>query len=724
MEVLFLYLKQYGPFREQEFNFTSNHIFKYEKCTHKLSYQNFPVLPEKFFSNKKDLSGNIQISALVGNNGSGKTSVAQIITKILLQDEDIFEHILIFKIENTFYMSCLLLPSDPSNALIEKISQLDQQKNSYNLQDERKKLQDTPLGIHIVSPGSQYRDVPSAWNQIKEITKSSVYEQEYNRFIKKYAPSIAKVSFDELKGISCFAGEIKDYKLDNNNAFKIIYHSNFYNTTDNWAHLENYSNDSATVEFLNISTTSFLYNAYEKYLNPTQGEESTSRYIQTEMFRKYELLSQSKFLAREKTFCKKINLPIGIRIEANSNDWNRWLRDYKSSCLPLSEIEEYLRKISKYKEDIFFSALNFWKEFFMAIFGNWAYYHTLNKNIRIKWHNPDRIRKFFEELDDSLSCYFDYNSNPDPEQESKGLPLFVEELFQKYIDDKLLFEAENQDGILFTNLTPSLSDIYQLICLLNKYIFDKKAPYIEINEKTLEDFEKIWELHDRIATITSFLSAEYTPSPSSGEISVLSMYTRLYNALRDYYDIRCKTNVIIFLDETEITMHPELQRTIISDLITFCTEFVPNYSIHMMFLTHSPILLSDIPIGNVCFLCKNKVENKSEVVKNREINNTFGCNIFELFKNSFFLDNGTMGEFSQTKINNILTKVNADSLLNFSESDLLVTRQIGDEIIREYIEQLIMNKCDDENIIKLLIEKYQKYTSELQKKLGEKNDKN
>ena len=717
MEILFLYLKDHGPFLDQELNFTSNHKFKYDRQDHTLLYQPLSTLPAKFFSQEQEHSGNMQISAIVGNNGSGKTTIAQAIANILLKDTNQFEHILILKMGNAFYMSCLLLPN-VDDALLEEISLSDKEINKYDLEEEKRKLNSHRYGAQCVGRGSQYRDVRYDWERIQGLSGSK-YKQEYKRFVCKYSQAIEKISFQKLKTISFFDGDILTYDTKIQDAATIIYHSNFYNTTDNWWHTKQWMCKCDSAEFFNISTTSNLHNSVEIYINPTTGQAISGRYSQTEMYRKYELLQQARFLAKEKTFCKKFSLPMGVRIEANSSDWNRWVSDYTEGKTVLSKnsIDEFLKKISEFKGDILFTALNFWKEFFVSIFGNWAYYHTRDQNVKFQWQHPDRIKTFFEKLLNCIGNYFNYNCNPDPDREPRGMVSFVNEVFQEYIKEESLLDAKSNDGVKFANLTPSLNDIYQLIIILDKYSVERQAPYIELRDETLEDFEKIWRMHDRIATITSFLSAEYTPSPSSGEISYLSIYARLYNVLSAISNKK----ILVFFDETEITMHPELQRTIVCNLIEFFATFASDYDINMFFLTHSPILLSDIPIGNVCFL--RKKEKQSKVIERHGLNNTFGCNIFELFKDSFFLDKGTIGEFSRWKINSILKKIGDNHPENISNADLQAISQIGDDIIRRYIENYLASKCRDTRIIKQLVAMYKARTAELEKKLGACDDK-
>ncbi|MCH4895853.1 hypothetical protein E0494_03980 [Marinilabiliaceae bacterium JC040] len=99
-------------------------------------------------------------------------------------------------------------------------------------------------------------------------------------------------------------------------------------------------------------------------------------------------------------------------------------------------------------------------------------------------------------------------------------------------------------------------------------------------------------------------------------------------------------------DEIELYYHPELQRTFIKDLLDRISlvEFKHIRGINCIFITHSPFILSDIPLSNILILDSEGISINEKVV------NTFGANIHDLLKNSFFLHNGAMGEFAKEKI--------------------------------------------------------------------------
>ncbi|WP_036154689.1 AAA family ATPase [Maribacter forsetii] len=110
-------------------------------------------------------------------------------------------------------------------------------------------------------------------------------------------------------------------------------------------------------------------------------------------------------------------------------------------------------------------------------------------------------------------------------------------------------------------------------------------------------------------------------------------------------------NISIILDEIEIYYHPDMQRELTSNILSALENIKENgeigiESIHIIFLTHSPFILSDIPSSNILRLNNGKAKTIEQ--------QTFGANIHDLLANDFFLKKGFMGEFAKEKIKEII----------------------------------------------------------------------
>lgn len=105
--------------------------------------------------------------------------------------------------------------------------------------------------------------------------------------------------------------------------------------------------------------------------------------------------------------------------------------------------------------------------------------------------------------------------------------------------------------------------------------------------------------------------------------------------------------VNVMLDEVELYFHPDLQRRFISLLLDSIKglQLPSNYGINITLITHSPFVLSDIPDNNI--LCMSRKEHVDAFDK------TFAANIHDLFNNTFILPY-TIGEYAQRKITEIV----------------------------------------------------------------------
>ena len=99
-------------------------------------------------------------------------------------------------------------------------------------------------------------------------------------------------------------------------------------------------------------------------------------------------------------------------------------------------------------------------------------------------------------------------------------------------------------------------------------------------------------------------------------------------------------NVQLILEEVELYYHPELQREFVRNLLDGIRHASLSYIkwINICIVTHSPFVLSDIPSCNVLALKKDE-----EIVERIP---SFAANIHEMLKLSFFLDKGSVGDFA------------------------------------------------------------------------------
>ena len=174
--------------------------------------------------------------------------------------------------------------------------------------------------------------------------------------------------------------------------------------------------------------------------------------------------------------------------------------------------------------------------------------------------------------------------------------------------------------------------------------------------------------------------------------------------------------VIALADEIENHMHPKWKKEILFHIIDIAKTFISivgnNMNVHIILSTHSPFLLSDIPKGNIIFLNTYKeddVEVKSgtqkigncKVVNGlKEKKQTFGANIHTLLSDSFFMEDGLMGEFAKNKINdvyNFIVNHKTDKIKTKKDAQDIINI-IGEPLIQKELQELFDKKFELSNM--------------------------
>lgn len=199
-------------------------------------------------------------------------------------------------------------------------------------------------------------------------------------------------------------------------------------------------------------------------------------------------------------------------------------------------------------------------------------------------------------------------------------------------------------------------------------------------------------LSNRIYLTAKFFDMAYSHSLhditvlSSGEQELLNLLSRLYYAVviapTKFDNLRSPS--LLLLDEAEIGFHPEWQRQYVNRLCNFIQLLLipAGHNFQIVLTSHSPIILSDIPKCCTNFL----KEEHGYVVNNRdEQAETFAENIFNLYRRSFFMKNGLIGEFASNKIDVLKTRIEQCHSRLEMETIRKEIDYIGDTFIKGYL---------------------------------------
>lgn len=160
----------------------------------------------------------------------------------------------------------------------------------------------------------------------------------------------------------------------------------------------------------------------------------------------------------------------------------------------------------------------------------------------------------------------------------------------------------------------------------------------------------------------------------------------------------------MIFDEMELCFHPEYQRTFVNNLVSYIKRAGLNktFSFNIILTTHSPFILSDIPVCNILALKDGEPDEK---FKNEK---TLAANIYDILNNGFFMDD-FIGEYSSIFIDEIIRKLNdSNDDISAKEQEILFKKisLIGDNLVRikllEKLDQCTNNRFSIEERIRIL----------------------
>lgn len=157
---------------------------------------------------------------------------------------------------------------------------------------------------------------------------------------------------------------------------------------------------------------------------------------------------------------------------------------------------------------------------------------------------------------------------------------------------------------------------------------------------------------------------------------------------KDHLEIIKYRFVNVIFDEVELYFHPELQRSFMGLLLQALqnAHFKNLYGVNIILATHSPFLLSDIPHSNVLCLGEDTMNVKG----------TLGANIIELLGNSFFLSS-VIGNVASNEIQEIVNLYQAakreenitNTFKNKKERFKYVYKYVADPYLQDMVGRMI-----------------------------------
>ncbi|SHL88611.1 AAA family ATPase [Myroides odoratimimus] len=258
-------------------------------------------------------------------------------------------------------------------------------------------------------------------------------------------------------------------------------------------------------------------------------------------------------------------------------------------------------------------------------------------------------------------------------------------------------------------LIKDINDLGKLINIIKDIDKERIIELTDLLPPPIFDYE-FYSKEDNV----SFSKVSSGQFQKIGMLSSIVYHLKNLDSVRETEGIYSYENVNLILDEIELYFHPEQQRTFVHELLGLLREnkFKQIKRINIMFITHSPFILSDIPSQNVLKLKDGKPVEGDSI-------NSFGANIHDLLADEFFLDKGFMGEFAKEKIQEIVKELQEIPVEDLNEEKYThffkIIKLIGEPVLSipllELLEKKYATKYETKND---LIKYYQNKIKQLE----------
>ncbi|HAY3553685.1 MULTISPECIES: hypothetical protein [Elizabethkingia] len=651
------------------------------KDVSKITYQ--ATIPEDLFSQGLgDAKTKINVSAIVGKNGCGKSAIVELLVASIIK--------MSLEIKDDFI--------NPENLYNDK----DEDKKKENIAKYKKSIaQDlNSLNVEIYFFYNLFQGTPREKIRRLKIEDNKItildFEKEFNSNPKTY-------SCETNREVN-----IKNQKPEEKNNLSeeglMFFKDFFYTMIINYSHYG--YNTSETGEWLKG-----VFHKNDSYqlpivINPFREDGNID--VNSEKY-----LASSRFLVNILQEKKLRSIAKGkdvshISIEIDYKKFSHWDESEKKDLRINNRDEEkveYLELLLEIFYDEKIQLKNFINESFypylrdyillklykITFYKKYQKYRKGEHCIIMKNDNPffftlispDNLRKYFEQLKDDGSHITDKLCQAIfllKYQYLKSDEIFIEKLNEKLIKIDDLYElidttfksrVNPEEHYLMNkfSIAQSLPSIFKV-----NYFFEENYSNHNFNNFSSGEKQKLYSIHSVIYHLRNLKS-----------VQELIIDENDPNEKMIYYK-----NVNIIFDEIELYSHPDFQRTFLNDLLKAINSVYQRYdNLNILFITHSPFILSDIPKQNVLFLDNGKPQDF-----NRK--NTFGANIIDLLADSFFLKDGLMGDFAKEKIEATINWLNEERKNKQNKSEKSYNLNLKDYEYHKKIVQLI-----DEPILRM-----------------------
>lgn len=206
----------------------------------------------------------------------------------------------------------------------------------------------------------------------------------------------------------------------------------------------------------------------------------------------------------------------------------------------------------------------------------------------------------------------------------------------------------------------------------NRSMNDRIIYYISLDILSLDHWRTFWPLYKEFYHMMPDCSFDWQYA-SSGEKNRTNFMIPLHKAI-EHDSPKVTHHLWLLLDEPDNTLHPQQKRELLKDLHKVYDKNYNQYDNCQLWIsTHSPIMLSDVPKQAAILISGENNKKKQEY----PTKSPFAQQIYTLFDDAFFMQEGIVGALAENKIRFVYEKLSdlETTLINRQEFDLYEARK-------------------------------------------------